>query len=690
MDCINLIVYWTSNLILHNPKVVDRFFNIISKLFSQKFEEVDDYEVVEDEFSPIEGGYSHNVKRDYLMEPDQIKKQILTIVKDKYEEIRKNAWNLDFYFLRNLNYLAKTLGLSEEEKECIAFLVIADNYPEFSKLIQSAMFDSSLNAFLSVLHIMTKIPLKRLKQIFSLDSHLIESGLVQIEKGFSFAPISEIPIKVFEELSEVMFYPFEDPDKIFSSFLNKPSQSRFTLKDFSHIDFLEVLVKFLKGYIESPTPGQNILIYGPPGVGKTQLSKTLAKELGLELYEISLTKRDQKFRSEMQRLAVLNLAYRFLKNRKDVIILFDEADDILKLGMRNISILARDGEPSINKSILNRTLENSPILTIWISNSLEDMDPVYLRRFTLILKMDYPPRKARLYFINKYLKNFNLSKSFFEKLADYFYLTPAILEKVSNILERVEPLPENSEKVVVKLLNSSLQALGLPPIEDDLVLEKGVEIPGLPSSNPNFSQILKQLQMFQKQRLLFFGPKGAGKEYLAKKLAFELEKEYQVINTLFSSIKDLIVECLNQKEKFLIIKNFEKLVENSQEFDSKLFEELMKMSPAEVIVITYNGNPRNLLQQVKGFTGKVRFEFLSLKEKLLLMKEMFGVKKVPRESKEILKEMPLVIEDFIFAKKRINRTKEKRVKYIISILKELSQVNQHIHNIGFIKDLDNF
>src|SRR3546814_8373929 len=47
------------------------------------------------------------------------------------------------------------------------------------------------------------------------------------------------------------------------------------------------------------------------------------------------------------------------------------------------------------KAWVNRTLEQNPLPTIWITNSTACLDPAFVRRFDLCLELPMPPKPQR-------------------------------------------------------------------------------------------------------------------------------------------------------------------------------------------------------------------------------------------------------------------------------------------------------
>jgi len=133
--------------------------------------------------------------------------------------------------------------------------------------------------------------------------------------------------------------------------------------------------------------GLSALFSGPPGTGKTMIAGLIAKELGLELFRVDLSRIVSKWIGETEK----NLATAFdeAKNAR-AILLFDEADALF--GKRTEVKDAHDRYANIAANYLLQKLEAYRGVAIVTTNRRQALDPAFLRRLRTIIEFPAPAR----------------------------------------------------------------------------------------------------------------------------------------------------------------------------------------------------------------------------------------------------------------------------------------------------------
>ncbi|MBR0212115.1 MAG: ATP-binding protein, partial [Alphaproteobacteria bacterium] len=96
----------------------------------------------------------------------------------------------------------------------------------------------------------------------------------------------------------------------------------------------------------------------------------------------------EKYEDKNFRLSNLAHLQTVLSKDDNSVILFDEAEDVFSL------LSFSKHTPS--KLYINRILEKNKRPVIWITNNINDIDPAYIRRFTIALEMSDPDERAKM------------------------------------------------------------------------------------------------------------------------------------------------------------------------------------------------------------------------------------------------------------------------------------------------------
>ncbi|PHU15561.1 hypothetical protein BC332_16766 [Capsicum chinense] len=153
-----------------------------------------------------------------------------------------------------------------------------------------------------------------------------------------------------------------------------------------------------KVVIYMPQPCKGILLFGPPGTGKTMLAKAVATEAGANFINISMSSISSKWSGEGEKCikAVFSLASKIAPS----IIFVDEVDSML--GRRENPEEHQAMRRLKNEFMLNwdglRTKDTERVLVLAATNRPFDLDEAVIRRLPRRLMVNLPdaPTRAKI------------------------------------------------------------------------------------------------------------------------------------------------------------------------------------------------------------------------------------------------------------------------------------------------------
>ena len=292
--------------------------------------------------------------------------------------------------------------------------------------------------------------------------------------------------------------------------------------------------------------GVNILFYGEPGTGKTSFAKTLAKELGLDLFEIRQGDRNGEHNSPQSRMAGIRICNEQAPRERSMVVV-DEADQLLRTSMDFFaSLFGGMGSSGSEKGVINSILDETKLPTIWISNApARALDDSVRRRFDYSIRFDKLGTRQRLAIWRNSVKKFRLERLVPAELAEQFaqkYQTSA--GGIAMVLENVKRMRPRKDKVaalVESLMKPHCELMEAKTKDDALMPTKDYSLDGLNiKGDIALDRIVEAVRNFRNSKedgndpdrprmnILLWGPPGTGKTEFVKHLGKTLNSRVVV------------------------------------------------------------------------------------------------------------------------------------------------------------------
>lgn len=166
--------------------------------------------------------------------------------------------------------------------------------------------------------------------------------------------------------------------------------------------------------------GVSVLLFGPPGTGKTMTAQVLAKEFGLDAYRVDLSRIMDKYIGETEKK--LGELFDAAKD-SNAILFFDEAEALFS--KRTEVSDSKDKYANAETAYLLQRMEQHNGICLLATNNLQNFDKAFKRRITFTVSIEMPDAATRLLLWKKvFPKEAPLSpKLNFELLAERAELT---------------------------------------------------------------------------------------------------------------------------------------------------------------------------------------------------------------------------------------------------------------------------
>lgn len=508
--------------------------------------------------------------------------------------------------------------MTKTERKILNFAVTLHTHEGFDN-IADTLDNINANDMISILSFLLNISEKKIQTALSNKGLLNRSGILRFSKGKMEKMQSRLELK--EGLPGILFSPKKEG--LFDQFFLPAKPATLKPKDFSFIQSEYQLIKqYLQQGNKAGMKGINILVHGLPGTGKSELAHTLSEDLGLQLYEVSITDAEGNAINGSDRFSAYQLTQQVLSKTNQSLILFDEIEDVFP----SDSFFSNHSANENRKAWINKLLEENPIPAIWISNDIEQIDHAYIRRFDFVLNLQAPPRKVREKILKKYLQHLPVSKTWIQQAATNEHLAPALIARASKVVSAIHEQHQSPEQALEKVLSNTLEAMGHSKNFISGQHQSTLSY-CLDALNPDYDikQLIKGLKKHPHGRLCLYGPPGTGKSEFGKFVAQQLDmpilikRASDILNSHLGETEKQIASIFNeasQENAVLVLDEADSFLQNRSEARhnwevTQVNELLTQMESFDGLFICSTNLVDSLdAAAIRRFDLKIKFDFL--------------------------------------------------------------------------------
>ncbi|MFP4521061.1 MAG: AAA family ATPase [Fibrobacterota bacterium] len=493
-------------------------------------------------------------------------KSLTEILRIRLEKAEKNLKSCKLH--KRIEKTGSLFQLSENEKLILSiiFIYYTDNaVKKIFQLISSSIVKTGVSISGHILRspeifsILTNISIVEVQKILNECGTLFLSGIITTQMEIS---------------SEIINF--------ISGFSNKPLSSNY----FREIKSTSVpldrhlvkkrKVESLKSLIKNSgkKKGLNILLYGPPGSGKTEFSRGLPLECGKKLCEICSIDDMKTDSDQLFRIRGL-FACKNSINSEETVVLVDEAEKILETS-------GTPNEASDRKSRINQYLDKSTQIILWTVNSIKRIDESTLRRFDFTIKFKSLRPESRSFVWNTIARRYQLKRllnpTVISELSHKYNVNIGCMSKAAEnaklflkrtgnykkTLELLKNILESHEEVLFrKPLYSGCSLTSEDPVFEVNNLCTSPEIKQVLSSITNLNNNIMKTSNIKKTpfpggHFLLFGPQGTGKNLFIKHIGAKLGRKVVSLRSSDYLLNRLefeeIIHCEEESGSIITIK----------------------------------------------------------------------------------------------------------------------------------------
>lgn len=521
---------------LLNPELANNFFSSLTKL-------------VPDDQQPSEfDEKSMNDSWDYaracvdifrLLNRDD-RRRTATLARE-YLDLRMKGLEQDSLtsLESNIIELQKIFHLDHIETELCTFLFIMSNWRESNSFFEDHL---ECSRYPGPKCLATVLDCKESDLATAIGGKLHQIGILDTE---TFRNCLELSTNVSQKLQNL------SPNEFRNQFIKKSVCDLIPLD--AHLIDGEITSNLLNALSYKPKTSTHILLYGPPGSGKTSYAFGIATKLGLACYQMDHSSND----TSSTRRAAISSCVNIASETEDALFVADDCDLVLNT-RESWSLFGQTSE----KSWLHEVLEKPGVRMIWIVNSVNNIEESVARRFAFKVRFKAFSKSQRVQLWHSIIKKHKVKRFFrdsdIEQLAGRFTVSAGVIDQAIRKADESRTCSGNNlRNSVILSLESHVSLFREGRIEPVSASEiNNFILEGLNLLGTDVKCLLDELKVYEeysrKNRfrespsvsLLLHGLPGTGKSALARYIATHLEKE-----VVFKRASDLFSKWVGETEQ---------------------------------------------------------------------------------------------------------------------------------------------
>lgn len=553
------------------------------------------------------------------------KAELYSLLRKEYRKCSNISARLPDVLQSNVAQLAKLVDLDSVER-CILEFAIALSMD--ARLTDAADLLGDLNTA-KMFYSLTKLlncPENEIRTALSRDGALMRTGIFNLgnfDDGFLTHKLRVLSVS----FADTLYCGAVSPQALLRDEIRKSAPAQLKLKDYPSLsEHLDILLPYLAHSVQQRSTGVNILLHGQPGTGKTELARLLAKLNHCQLYEVASEDSDGDSVTSQYRLNAYRAAQHFFASN-DSMLVFDEVEDVFSEDAN--PFIQKTALASKNKAWINLMLEHNSIPTIWISNSINRMDPAFVRRFDFVIEVPLPSQEQRIKLLKRYSKGL-LDKKSLQGMAEQEYLSPAVIKRAAHVVTSIAAKLENPAQAMQLLIDSTLKSQGystVQPAKKQATAQ--LYDPAFISADVDLAALTDGLTAHPSARLCLYGPPGTGKtaygHWLAKQLGkpLLLKRASDLLGAYVGENEQNIAKAFKQaeeKQAVLMIDEVDSFLSDrrgaQRSWEVSMVNEMLTQMESFSGIFIASTNLMDGLDQaaLRRFDLKAKFDFLSIEQ----------------------------------------------------------------------------